>query len=168
MGIFQPALTTRAMSAVYEKYAPSVEEYVKAFRCAPLQAGVIFVIPGSCIGADLFDNPATLRRLFAKLVRSYALDALESPQGTHQGADGRHAAKLVEQITAASTFSEPAVGIGEDFRIDDPSVSGAARWALDRYVHLCAFVPDRPQGSTESRIRISGPGRRYSRQTRVH
>jgi hypothetical protein len=159
---------TGAMSAVYEKHAQSVEEYVNAFPSDPLQAGVIFIIPGSCIGVDLFDNPATLRRLFPKLVRSYALDALELPPGTHKAADGSHAMKFVEQITAASTFSQPAVGIGKEFRIHDPSLSGAALWALDRYVHVCAFVPDGPQGSMASQTRISGPGRRSSRRTRTH
>jgi hypothetical protein len=160
--------STGAMSAVYEKHAQWVEEYVNAFASDPLQAGVIFVISGSCIGVDLFDNPATLRRLFPKLIRSYALDALELPTGTHRGADGQQAVKFVEQIRAGSTFSQPGVGIGEEFRIHDPSISGAALWALDRYVHLCAFVPDGPQGSIKSRTRISGPGRRYSRQIRVH
>jgi len=57
------------MSAVYEAHAVSVGEYVNAFTCDPLQAGVIFLIPGGCIGVDLFDNPSTLRRLTERQYR---------------------------------------------------------------------------------------------------
>jgi len=159
---------TGAMSAVYEKHALSVDEYVNAFICDPRQAGVIFFIAGSCIGVDLFDHPTTLRRLFPKLVRSYALDALEAPATTRQAGDlSDVAAKIFERMISAPNFTQPAVGMGEEVRIDDPSLSGAALWALERYVHTCAFVPDARQGSNESRTRIVRPSGRYSRRTRV-
>lgn len=163
------ASPTGAMTAVYEKHAVPVEQYVDAFNCDPLQAGVMFVIPGSCIGVDLFDNPATLRRLFPKLVRSYALDALEAPAPASQPGDPSNvAAKIVEKIIAAPSFTQPAVGIGEEIRIDDSSLSGATLWAINRYVHVCAFIPDRPHGSNQSQTRIDQPSRRYSLRTRVH
>jgi hypothetical protein len=163
------ASPTGAMSAVYEKHAAPVEQYVNSFNCDPLQVGVIFAIPGSCIGVDLFDNPATLRRLFPKLVRSYALDALESAPPREQAEDrSQVATELLKEITAAPTFSQPAVGIGEEVRIDGASLSGSALWALNRYVHVCAFVPDRPRGSNESRTRIYQPSRRYARGSRMH
>ena len=165
----ETASPTGAMSAVYEKYAVSIEQYVNAFHCDPLQAGVIFVIPGSCIGVDLFDNPATLRRLFPKLVRSYALDALEAPAPASQAtALLDRAAKIFDEIIAAPSFTQRAVGMGEEIRIDDSSLSGAALWALNRFVHVCAFVPDQPQGSNQSRTRLDPPSRRYSPRTRVH
>ncbi|MBV9083968.1 MAG: hypothetical protein JOZ62_14920, partial [Acidobacteriaceae bacterium] len=160
---------TGAMSAVYEKHAASVDQYVNAFNCDPLQAGVIFVIPGSCTGVDLFDNPASLHRLFPKLVRSYALDALEAHTPASQAGDPSEVAtKIFEEIIAAPSFTQRAVGMGEEIRMDDSSLSGAALWALDRYVHVCAFVPDRTHGSNESRTRIDQPSRRYSQRTRVH
>jgi hypothetical protein len=165
----EAASPTGAMSAVYEKHAQSVEQYVNASSCDPLQAGVIFFIPGSCIGVDLFDNTTTLRRLFPKLVRSYALDALEAPApASHEGDPSEVAAKIFEEIIAAPSFTQRAVGMGEEIRIDDSSLSGAALWALSRYVHVCAFVPDRPHGGNESRTRIDHPSRRYSLRTRVH
>jgi hypothetical protein len=126
----------------------SVEEYVNAFHCDPLQAGVIFAISGSCIGVDLFDSPATLRRLLPKLLRSYALDALEAPPLVSRPGDLLDTAtKILEEIIAAPSFTQRAVGMGEEIRIDDSALSGAALWALNRYVHLCAFVSDRPRES---------------------
>lgn len=162
------ASPTGAMAAVYEKHAVPVEEYVNAFNCEPLQTGIIFVIPGSCIGLDLFDNPATLRRLFPKLVRSYALDALEAPASASHAGDPSHpAAKILERIITAPSFTQPAVGMGEEIRVEDSSLSGAALWALNRYVHLCAFVPDQLHGSNRSRTRIDQPSRRSIRN-RAH
>jgi hypothetical protein len=70
---------TGAMSAVYERHALSVETYVRAFNCEEQQIGVGFAINGEPLGLDLFDNPVTLRTLLPKLVRSYALDALDAP-----------------------------------------------------------------------------------------
>jgi hypothetical protein len=154
------ASPTGAMSAVYESDAVPVEQYVNAFNCDPLQAGAIFVIPGSCIGVDLFDNPPTLRRLFPKLVRSYALDALESVPTLEQTEDqSQVATELLKQITAVPTFSRPAVGMGEEVRIEGSSLSGAALWALDRYVHTCAFVLNGQEGGSEFHTQSAAPAR---------
>lgn len=114
------------MSAVYEKHAVPVEEYVNAFNCGPLQTGLIFVIPGSCIGVDLFDNPArcdgysqTRPQLRAGCTRSTA-------PARQAGDPSDAAAKIFEQIIAAPSFGQRAVGIGEEIRVDDSLLSGAA------------------------------------------
>jgi hypothetical protein len=88
---------TRAMSAVYEKHALSINEYVDTFDCDAQQAGVLFVIPGHCMGVDLFDHPTTLHRLFPKLVRSYALDAFEASVTAPQTGDLADTAKKIPE-----------------------------------------------------------------------
>ena len=105
------------MAAVYEKHAITTEEYVRAFECAPLQAGVAFVIPGQALGLDLFDHPHTLNRLFAKLVRSYALDALEAAGTPAPEANGTVSIeRVLEAIATAPSFAQPSVGLGKDIR----------------------------------------------------
>src|SRR5205085_1073492 len=42
--------------------------------------GAAFVLGGRIAGVDLFDRPETLARLWPKLVRAYAIDALEEPE----------------------------------------------------------------------------------------
>jgi hypothetical protein len=56
---------TQAMSAVFERHAISVEEYVRGFACRDRQCGVVFAISAE-FGLDLFDHPATMESLFAK------------------------------------------------------------------------------------------------------
>lgn len=155
------ASATGALSDVYEKHAASVEAYVRAFACDPLQAGVIFAISGRTFGLDLFDSPTTFRRMFPKLVRSYALDALDVSVPNKQPCPPELAAKVLDRVATASSFSQPAVGIGKDVRINGPSVCGAALWALDRYVHLCAFASGPRREPNGFRTRMSRPTYRH-------
>ena len=43
---------TQAMAAVYDQHADAIEEYVRAFDCAPLQAGMVCAIDGRAVGLD--------------------------------------------------------------------------------------------------------------------
>jgi hypothetical protein len=153
---------TQAMAAVYEKHAITTEEYVRAFACAPLQAGVVFAIDGLAVGLDLFDHPHTLHRFFPKLVRSYALDALETMTGAApKVANNASIEGVLEEIATAPIFAEPAVGLGKDVRINGKSMSGGALWAADRYIHICAFSISEPADNGTVRTRISRPTRRH-------
>jgi hypothetical protein len=60
---------TAAMSAIFERNAFNIEEFVRAFRVLPGQAGIVFCTANG-IGFDLFDAPVTLLKLFPKLIRS--------------------------------------------------------------------------------------------------
>ncbi len=81
-----------------------------------------------------------MRRFFQKLVRSYALDALDADPTAHEPATIEAVCALVKQIGAAQSFEEQALGLGKDVRFNGPEISGAALWAQERYVHVCAFV----------------------------
>src|SRR5207248_677727 len=71
------ASNTDAMSDIFEQHRPAVEEYVRSFQPAQNQVGFGFFIGGRVIGVDLFDTPFSFQKLFPKLIRSYALDAIE-------------------------------------------------------------------------------------------
>jgi hypothetical protein len=58
-------------------------------------------------------------------------------------------------------FSEQALGLGKDIRFNRPEISGAALWAQERYVHICAFARDAKSSATSSFwTRISRPSHR--------
>lgn len=148
------ASPTSAMNAMYEKAAVSLEEYLRAFRWVEGQAGVAFGMGGQMVGLDLFDHPATMQRLFPKLLRSYALDALDG------AADARAIAMngLLSELALAPVFAEPAVGLGKDLRIQGRGLVGAGLWVETRYVHLAAF---RVGGSgSDFKTRMARPSRR--------
>jgi hypothetical protein len=92
-------------------------------------------------------------------VRSYGLDALDHslPRDSAPAAvDGEFQAFL-EQLLEAATLRRPAVGLGEDLRIEDKEMVAAALLHEGKVVHLSAFVRERgvfaaPSGVEAKRI----------------
>jgi hypothetical protein len=153
---------TGAMSAIYERHANSVEEFVRAFQWEQRQQGVAFAISARVLGMDLFDHPEVMRRFFPKLVRSYALDALDAPASDVESTSSDAVATFITQIVNAQICSEKAVGLGKDVRFDGIQISGAGLWAEDRYIHICAFDRDgKTRNEQDFKTRISRPRRRW-------
>lgn len=70
------------------------------------------------------------------------------------------AADLLERVSAAPAFAEPAVGLGKDVRLAGNRLSGAALWAEGRYVHVSAFAAAGIEGRGRWQPRMSRPSRR--------
>jgi hypothetical protein len=159
----EAASPTQAMSALFERHAISVEEFVRAFTWRERQAGVAFAVNGQPSGLDLFDHPSTMRCLFPKLVRSYALDALDASGARNEPAGRAVFSELLARASTATTFAQPAVGLGKDVRLSGASLSGAALWAENRYIHVCAFNADGDRSAGASlRTRMTRPSHRRS------
>jgi ARG and Rhodanese-Phosphatase-superfamily-associated Protein domain len=154
---------TQAMNAMYDVNAVSLHAYLRAFAWTEREAGVAFAVGPGVMGLDLMDHPKTLQAMFPKLVRSYALDALEAPHSP--AATGSEIAQLLARIGKADCPARPAVGIGEDIRLTGNGISGAALWA-EGYVHVCAFTVDGNAGPQQFHTRISRPTRRRREQPR--
>lgn len=146
---------TESMSDIYEQQQANIEDYVTAFlpqqkTSSPLegeggdegkthQVGALFAINGKVVGLDLFDSPATFRKSMAKLLRSYAMDAIEVPQRDARPPVEAVVRKFLDDMQAAALGRFPALGEGEDLRIESEAVAGGALFAGNRVVHLCAF-----------------------------
>ena len=153
---------TQAMDAIYGSRANTLDTYMGAFSWAEGQAGVAFGMGPGAMGLDLMDHPHTLRTMFPKLVRSYALDALEAPNSP--AATPNQMADFLARVGKAECLVRPAVGIGEDVRITGDGISGAALWA-GHHVHLCAFSVNGSDLSRKFSTRITRPtGRRPRRR----
>ena len=84
----------------------------------------------------------TLRKLFPKLIRSYALDALDASLTKENETKTPSAADAVEflnGITRAKLETFPAIGEGEDLRLSLGGLTGAALAKKERVVHMSAF-----------------------------
>jgi hypothetical protein len=155
------ASPTQAMSALFDHHARGVEEFVRASSCEKEQCGVAFAISGRVLGLDLFDNAEVMHKFFEKLVRSYALDALDAAPEEQERASAEELSTFVGGIGEAPSFSDRAVGLGKDVRFTGSGVSGAALWAHGRYLHVCAFAKE--SGSAEKPgfwTRLTRPSRR--------
>jgi len=152
---------TGAMSTIFESHASSLEEFSRAFRWQEGQCGVAFAIGGRVLGLEIFDHAEAMRRFFQKLVRSYALDALDAEPAIHEPATIEAVCALVTQIGAAGSFAEQALGLGKDVRFSGPEICGAALWAQERYMHVCTFAKNSKSSSASSFwTRMTRPSRR--------
>jgi len=160
------ASPTQAMSAIYERQATAVEEYVRAFQWQDHQAGIVFAINGRVLGLDLFDNDQVMCRFFPKFVRSFALDAIDAAYGgsTPNAPEANEPAKaeavtdFLAKITSAPSSMHRAIGIGKDIRFGTSEMAGAGLWAK-RYIHICAFAQNGRDDQT-FQTRMSRPAHR--------
>ncbi|MEQ1730530.1 MAG: DUF6569 family protein, partial [Vicinamibacterales bacterium] len=133
------ASATGAMSAVFDRHEASVGDFVAALPSLPNQAGAVFAINGRVIGLELFDAPATWRKLAPKLVRSYALDAIDRT-GAPSSALAEEARAFMAALAALEPSRFPSTGVGMDMRLSSERLNGAALVVDNQAVHLSAFV----------------------------
>lgn len=123
---------TEAMADIYEQESARLEGFEKAFRPLERQVGAVFAINGRILGAELFDSAEVFAKVLAKLVGSYAMDAIEEP-------DEAAVRDFLSRIGGSDLQSFPAVGEGQDLRLHGRGISGGALLADGRLVHLSAF-----------------------------
>jgi hypothetical protein len=137
-----------ALDGVYESHAQRIEAFVKELCARPGMCGAVFALGDEVRGCELFDHPEAAERLMPKIVRSYALDAIERTiPGARQ--DGEAAAAFLRQIAESRVQSFPSIGLGEDARIDGEALVGGALIVEGRLVHLSAYRVDRASPSAE-------------------
>jgi hypothetical protein len=156
---------TQAMSDIYESRGEKLGEYLTKFETAEHQVGAMFEIDGAVAGLDLFDKETTLSGVLPKLVRSFALDAVEVSIDQKKEASNERAAKFIGGVAEAAVEQFPAAGLGEDLRLAGRLVSGGALNVDGAIVHLYAFparsVRDSDAPNRErSRIRRASMRRR--------
>ncbi|NIP18038.1 MAG: hypothetical protein GWM87_07685 [Xanthomonadales bacterium] len=160
LGRMRSHSATRAVEQVFEDHESKLARFVDGLPCVRGQVGAVFSIRGRPVGMEMFDSAETCVLLMPKIIRSYALDAIDPgyrPPGSQIGSPG----DLVERLRDAAYSSHQAAGEGNDLRFEPtPGIAGGALHARDRIVHLCAFV------TAERRARGDGNGYRYSASMR--
>jgi len=140
MGRLGSTSPTSAMSEMFESHSGDVEQYVGAFKPIAGQVGAVFAIDGRIAGLDLFDFAATWNKLMPKLVRSYALDAVDLNAEAKSGkADSRSPEDFLAAVASLKPEQFDAIGEGQDLRLSGNVACGAALVAHGRVVHLNAF-----------------------------
>jgi Lhr-like helicase len=127
-----------ALSDGFENRANVIADYLAAFAGQPGQVGVIYRIGGVLAGLDLFGSERTFAQAFPKLVRGSALQAVAGYEKEDRRAlDEDH---FLRSALSVPTDRFPAVGLGEELRIDTGDIGGAALRFDGGLVHLFAFA----------------------------
>jgi len=130
---------TRAAAAMYEKSRAQLDGFQESLRALPRQVGAVVAINGAIAGLEVFDSTTTWRKSMRKIVESYGLDALDCIPEAPSPAP-RDPARFLASLARAETKTFPALGLGEDVRLQEEHITGAALVVDDRVVHALAFV----------------------------
>ncbi len=160
---------TGAMSDVFEAHRGSVDDYVAAFWAQPGQTAAVFAIGDRIEGLELFDCARTFCEMLPKLIRSYAIDAIERAESeTDDGGQvpGEASARaFMERLSAAEVEEYPAVGLGTEVRMKAPGVVAGGLVVAQRVVHLAAFAEEAAAARRDPRS--PGMERAQTRRTRL-
>ena len=110
-------------------------------------------IGGAIACAGLFDHPETLRGLYPRFVRSYALDALGIEKGE---VDAAAAQRFMEGAARATITVHPAVGLGHEVRLTGHDIVGSALAVEGRVVHMAVFPAAGIRNANQRPLRPEG------------
>jgi len=151
--------STDAMADIFEHYEKTLNACTEAIQAIEGQLGALFAIDGVICGLDLFEHHDALAQMLPKIVRSYAIDAIETAEKKRTGVDHEAASRFVGQAAAAAWKSFPATGAGEWLRVEGGKMAGGALVADEIVLHLCLF----PESGGHSEERQSPMVRSRSR-----
>lgn len=160
--------STGAMHDIYKQTGKGLSDFEEAFPLVDGAVGLAVGLSGKMTGVDVFDQPETAARLWSRLIRSYAMDALHCPPADPVGPD--RAKRLLERLAGARAESYPSPGLGQDVRLEGDGAEGSALVYENVVVHLAIFrtheLRPGPRGSgMASASRRQGMRRRTSRES---
>jgi len=154
------------MADIYAGAETRLSDYDEAFHPVERQVGAVFAINGQVAGMELFDAPAAFAAYLPKLVKSYALDALDLKRGEIRAVESESIYRFLGQLASARQERYPASGAGEDVRLEGDEVTGGALEHQDKLIHVAAYRIER-RGRERDGEHIS-PMARSSYRRRLH
>jgi hypothetical protein len=143
---FEMHSPTGAASDLYEDRSALLDHMVSQVKPQTDQVGAAFMVRGRLVGAELFGSAQGFSSLLPKLVRSYGLDAIDAREsaGVRRRRAASDPATLVKtflaKLLSATALRKPALGLGEDLRLEERELVGAALVHEGEVVHLSAFT----------------------------
>jgi len=130
---------TGAMAAIYKQHSTALDAYVEALGNIGRWRGAVFTVHGRLAGVEFFDSTSPWLRLMPKIVRSYAVEALDEQPPAMKRTDITPGV-LLDVLAECETASFTTFGDGFDVRITGKSLTGAALIFGSRIVHVAAFT----------------------------
>jgi hypothetical protein len=129
-----------AMEQIYEDHGPTLEEKAQKLKCPEGCNGVVFVRKGQVVGADMFDQPETLRKLWTKLLRAQLLDILAESDTTAAIPEPTVVRQWLESAAKSEAKAYQSPALGEDVRLKGEHVAGAGLVVEEQPVHVQVFA----------------------------
>jgi len=142
---------TGAMRDVYEAKEGDLEGYLKSFKLAAGQKGILVFVDGKAAGMDFVSRETAFATLFPKLIKSYAMEAMvlteRRKRGRAKGDAGKAPAKpaadeareFLKRAAACDEKKYESVGLGWSYRYAGPGIVGSALAFNENVVHMAFF-----------------------------
>lgn len=135
MGTHSP---TSALHDSYEHYSEKLNKMIESIKLQPGQTGVMVYINNRFTCLDLFDKAETLSKLWFRLLKSYAVEAL-STETRKKKSPAPAPATVIEAVDKGEYLKYPSVGLGQDIRLKGQDIVGAGLVIEQQIVHLSVF-----------------------------
>jgi hypothetical protein len=140
MACLGSASPSAALQQTYVEFRARLDALVAGLCVPPECAGVAFVIAGRITGMDLFDKPATLVKLWPKLARAYALDALEEKEDATPAMTSVGVQHWLHALADVTTHVMKSPGLGHSIHLGNERVVGSCLVVEQCPVHAELFT----------------------------
>jgi hypothetical protein len=131
---------TSAMSDTFDAHGSRLAEFQRRLTYVEGATGLAVAVGNTVVAVDLFDQPATCRKAWSRLLSGVVLDALEAGKTDAQAVPG-DVEELLRRLGAAHWQQTPAVGEGQEYRSDtEDKLSASALMFAGAVVHGSATV----------------------------
>ena len=130
---------TEALHQVDEDKERDLKAFAETIPPPSGCCGAAFAVAGKIVGVDVFDQPSTLAKLWPKLIRSYAVDALETST-PHTAVRRETVATWLRQAIDAKAERYHSPGAGDDLRFKSDDRVGGSLLVDDQPVHTELFA----------------------------
>jgi hypothetical protein len=128
---------TDASEEMYVSRGASLDEYVARLPRLGGQCGSIVSVSGRVVCLDFVGRADVYAGLHAKLLRGYALDAIERP--VDAAVPSEYIASLLRRISRAARTPSAAIGLGRDWRLESDRLVGSELVVDGETVALSVF-----------------------------
>lgn len=142
MGITAGTGTVRAnyeAKGVQKELAQYTEKFERLPKFSNSTIGVVATTDNRIICLDVFANNNLLRKIWGKLIKSYAMDAISSEKGD---VDKANIEDLLKTLSNARFVSTGTPGLGKLIKIESEAGKGSALCYKSMIVHLDFFPKD--------------------------
>lgn len=140
MACLGSASPSAALQQTYVDFRARLDGLVAGVGVPSDCAGVAFAIAGRITGMDLFDKPATLVKLWPKLARAYALDALEEQDNATPAMTSEGICHWLGALADVATHVTKSPGLGHSIHVGNERVVGSCLVVEQCPIHAELFT----------------------------
>jgi hypothetical protein len=119
-------------------YESKLHKIYEDLKCPAECSGAVFAYGGRIVGMDLFDQNSTFRKLWPKLIRSYAIDAMEEA-GESPALTPQSIRAWFKSASEAKSEKFRSPGLGDDVRLQTDDLVGSSLVLNDQPIHTEIF-----------------------------